>query len=86
MRTIGYVHVVGQRPKKYGVFLFNCVGEPVQDRQRCANTLKEAYLYARDDMRHEPLSCACIYIIKNKKAIPVRNIDAAGRVTKPTLF
>lgn len=86
MRTIPYVHVAGQRPKKYGVYLYNCVGQPVQDRQRCANTIKEACLYARVDMMQEPLSCACIYKIKNKKAVPVRNIDPAGRVTKPTLF
>ena len=68
MVTIGFARVAGERIKKYGVYLFNIVGDPVQDRQHCANTIKDAYKIAMYDMKAYPFSCACIYAVKKKKA------------------
>ena len=80
MRVVGY-----RSPLKYGVLLYNIVGSPVQDRQRCANTIKEAHKIALVDMKSEPLSCATIYRIYKGEAVPVRYVDAAGKLIKPKL-
>ena len=65
--------------KKYGVIIFNMVGEPIVDRQHCANTIKDAIAIARADMKEYPFSCASVYT-RGPKA--VRHINCAGEIIK----
>lgn len=74
MRIIGYTE-----PKKYSVLVYNYRGEPCQDRQCCANNLKDATAIAMKDMDEYPFSCAAIYV-KGPKA--VREITADRKVKK----
>lgn len=83
MRIIGYTCRAGEKPKKYGVVLFDIIGNPVQDRQRCARTIKDAHTVALLDMKTSPLSCAVIYKVVKHKAVPVRNVNCAGGLEKP---
>lgn len=73
MVTIGY-----KEPRKYGVVLFDIIGNPVHDRQHCANTIKEAHEIAKADIASIPFGCACIYKVKNGVAYPVRNVTPSG--------
>ena len=69
--------------KRYGVLVFDVIGEPTQDRQHCAGTIDEGVEVALNDMKEFPLSCACVYKVVNGVAVPVRNISCAGNVSKP---
>ena len=78
MKVIAY-----SQPLKYGVLVFDITGEPVQDRQRCANTIKQAHETALKDMKEYPFSCAAIYRInKHHEAVAVKYIDCAGKIVK----
>lgn len=83
MVTIGYV----APGKKYGVLVCDLLGNPIQDRQRCANTISEAIAIAKKDLqevRDNPFGCAAVYKTVKNMALAVRFIDSTGRITKPT--
>lgn len=71
-----------KEPLRYGVLLFNIVGDPVQDRPHCANTIKEAHKIALDDMKKQSFSCATIYTLKKGDVVQVRNVTPAGKIEK----
>lgn len=75
MTVIGY-----STRKKYSVLVCDVIGEPVQDRQHCADTIKEAVEIALKDMKEYPFGCATIYTGKDKV---VRYITCAGKVVNP---
>ena len=65
--------------KKYGVILFDLVGEPIHDRPHCAKTIKEACEIALSDMDEHPFSCATVYM---RGPTPVRFINCARKIKK----
>jgi len=78
MKIIGY-----SESKKYGVVVFDVVGDAVQDRQRCSNSIKEAIEIARRDMKEYPLSCASIYRLdKYHRVVWVKHLNCAGEIIK----
>ena len=72
-----------EEPKKYGVLVFDITGEPVQDRQRCADTIKEGLEIAKNDMKDYVFSCACVYKTVRDTPVSVRLITCSGRVLTP---
>lgn len=72
--------------KRYGVILFDMYGNPIQDRQRCANTIRDGVALAKQDMynNNDPFTTAAVYRLRKNVAVAVRYIDTSGRELKPT--
>ena len=82
MTVIGY-----KSPgKRYGVLLLDMYGNPLQDRQRCANTIKEGVAIARQDLHDSdsPFATAAVYKVRKNMALAVRFVDTCGRELRPT--
>lgn len=81
MTVIGY-----KSPgKRYGVLLLDMFGNPIQDRQRCANTISEGVKIARQDMLNaNDFVSAAVYKVRKNMALAVRFIDSCGRELRPT--
>lgn len=69
--------ILGFVGKRYGIAIFDVIGNFAIDVQYCANTIKECLPKIALHAKNVPMPCAIIYKVnRNHEAVPVKQYDS----------